>query len=118
MPTIDIKGTSVAFPFKPYDCQLDYIGGVLEALNDAVCCSLNERCYVFFNFSFGFSPLFVRRPTDATATREVVSKQPPHEAFRGIHCSLRRSCHEVFLRAFWALIDHSGSATASHPKAP
>lgn len=62
MPTIDIKGTSVAFPFKPYDCQLDYIGGVLEALNDAVCCSLNERC-VFFKFSFGFSPLFVRRPT-------------------------------------------------------
>lgn len=37
MPTIDIRGTSVAFPFNPYDCQLDYIGGVLEALNDAVC---------------------------------------------------------------------------------
>lgn len=36
MPTIDIRGTSVAFPFKPYDCQLKYIGGVLEALDDSV----------------------------------------------------------------------------------
>ncbi|CAM9495738.1 unnamed protein product, partial [Ectocarpus fasciculatus] len=33
MPTLDIGGTSVAFPFEPYDCQLEYIGGVLEALN-------------------------------------------------------------------------------------
>ncbi|CAN0207884.1 unnamed protein product, partial [Ectocarpus sp. 4 AP-2014] len=37
MPTLDIGGTSVSFPFNPYDCQLEYIGGVLEALN----CSKN-----------------------------------------------------------------------------
>lgn len=37
MPTISIRGTPVAFPFKPYDCQLDYIGGVLEALDGSVC---------------------------------------------------------------------------------
>lgn len=36
MPTIDISGTSVAFPFKPYDCQLTYIKGVLTALDGAV----------------------------------------------------------------------------------
>ena len=116
MPTIDIKGTSVAFPFKPYDCQLDYIGGVLEALNDAVC-SLNERC-VFLNFLSAFHPYSCggRRNGDP---RKVVSKQPPHEAFRGIHCSLRRSCHEVFLRAFCGMFGLSLiSATASHPKAP
>ncbi|CAM9796780.1 unnamed protein product, partial [Hapterophycus canaliculatus] len=35
MPTLDIRGTPVAFPFKPYDCQLKYIGGVLEALDDS-----------------------------------------------------------------------------------
>ena len=49
MPTIDIKGTPVAFPFKPYDCQLDYIGGVLDALNDAVWSSL-WVCLNFFEF--------------------------------------------------------------------
>lgn len=36
MATLDIRGTPVAFPFKPYDCQLKYIGGVLEALDDSV----------------------------------------------------------------------------------
>ncbi|CAM9744689.1 unnamed protein product, partial [Scytosiphon promiscuus] len=35
MTTLDIRGTPVAFPFKPYDCQLDYIGGVLEALDES-----------------------------------------------------------------------------------
>lgn len=36
MPTIDINGTPVAFPFKPYDCQLTYMRGVLEALDGSV----------------------------------------------------------------------------------
>lgn len=48
MPTIDIRGTSVAFPFKPYDCQLKYIGGVLEALDDSV--------RQFLNFSLSLAP--------------------------------------------------------------
>ncbi|CAM9777697.1 unnamed protein product [Sphacelaria rigidula] len=33
MPTVDINGTPVAFPFKPYDCQLTYMRGVLAALD-------------------------------------------------------------------------------------
>lgn len=39
MPTIDIRETLVEFPFEPYECQLAYMGGVLEALDGAVSCS-------------------------------------------------------------------------------
>jgi Rad3-related DNA helicase len=31
--TMDICGTQVHFPFKPYSCQIDYITKVLSALN-------------------------------------------------------------------------------------
>lgn len=66
MPTIDIRGTSVAFPFKPYNCQLDYIGGVLEALSDAVGWSV--WCLKFFIFEIGLA--------HRTADRRV-QKTPP-----------------------------------------
>lgn len=36
MPTLDISGTPVVFPFKPYACQLTYIRGVISALNGSV----------------------------------------------------------------------------------
>ncbi|CAM9361994.1 unnamed protein product, partial [Ascophyllum nodosum] len=35
MPSFDIDGTPVVFPFKPYDCQLTYIRGVITALNES-----------------------------------------------------------------------------------
>lgn len=38
MPSIDIDGTPVVFPFKPYDCQLTYIRGVITALTESVSC--------------------------------------------------------------------------------
>ena len=31
---IDISGVKVFFPFKPYNCQIDYMSKVMEALND------------------------------------------------------------------------------------
>lgn len=40
MPTLDINGTAVAFPFEPYDCQLTYMRGVLAALDGSVCESI------------------------------------------------------------------------------
>ncbi|CAM9662475.1 unnamed protein product, partial [Choristocarpus tenellus] len=33
MPTFDINGTDVDFPFQPYDCQFTYMRSVMEALN-------------------------------------------------------------------------------------
>lgn len=55
MPKLDINGTPVEFPFKPYDCQLTYIRGVLEALNGSVrnlqSSSFLFRFFKYFNFS-------------------------------------------------------------------
>lgn len=31
--TLDLRGIQVHFPFKPYKCQEDYMGKVLDALN-------------------------------------------------------------------------------------
>lgn len=55
MPKLDINGTPVEFPFKPYDCQLTYIRGVLEALNGSVRNLQSSSClfrfFKYFNFS-------------------------------------------------------------------
>lgn len=53
MPKLDISGTPVEFPFKPYDCQLTYIRGVLEALNGSVRVLSSDKC--FFRFFKYFS---------------------------------------------------------------
>ena len=31
---IEISGVKVYFPFKPYECQIEYMTKVMEALND------------------------------------------------------------------------------------
>ena len=57
MPKLDINGTPVEFPFKPYDCQLTYLRGVLEALNGSVRTLSSDRR--FFNV-FLFFQIFLR----------------------------------------------------------
>ena len=32
MTTININGIDVNFPFKPYDCQVDYMKSILDCL--------------------------------------------------------------------------------------
>ncbi|KAH3848930.1 hypothetical protein DPMN_091315 [Dreissena polymorpha] len=36
MPLLDVKGVKVNFPFEPYPCQLDYMGKVIECLQQNV----------------------------------------------------------------------------------
>ena len=33
-PAIGISGVDVHFPFKPYDCQIEFMNRVMEALNE------------------------------------------------------------------------------------
>ncbi|CAN0414465.1 unnamed protein product [Laminaria digitata] len=55
MPRLHINGTPVEFPFKPYDCQLTYIRGVLEALNGSVCTLSSDRPFLRFFKYFNIS---------------------------------------------------------------
>lgn len=76
MPKLDIDGTRVEFPFTPYDCQLTYIRGVLEALNGSVRTPPSDLTFFRFFKYFNFAT-YDREKLDARGIGWYMRRCPP-----------------------------------------